>query len=344
MLLGYNRQVPKEIDEWSGNMTKNIRIGLVGYGNIGKGVELALDNFPDMEGIAVFTRRNPEELTSKLPAVSIDNILDYQDKIDVLILCGGSATDLPQQGPSLAKYFSTIDSYDNHNHIPQYFKDMDLAAKTNDHVSIISVGWDPGLFSLNRAVLESVLPAGETYTFWGKGLSQGHSDAIRRIDGVKAGVQYTIPIEKALEEVRSGSNPTLSTREKHERVCYVVAEEDADKGLIEKKIKTMPDYFEPYHTTVHFIDEETFAKEHQKMPHGGFVIRPATSATGNKQKAEFQLELESNAEFTSSILVAYARAAYRFKEDGKSGAFSVLDVPPAYLSSKSAEELRKELL
>lgn len=325
-------------------MTNKIRIGLVGYGNIGKGVELALEEFPDMEGIAVFTRRNPEDLDSKLKAVSLDHILDYQEDLDVLILCGGSATDLPEQGPALAKHFSTIDSYDNHNQIPEYFDAMDQSAKTGENISIISVGWDPGLFSLNRAVFESILPAGETYTFWGKGLSQGHSDAIRRIDGVKFGVQYTIPVETALEEVRSGTNPTLTTREKHKRVCYVVSEADADQNLIEETIKTMPDYFEPYDTTVHFIDEKTFKEEHQKMPHGGFVIRTATSATGNKQKTEFQLELESNAEFTSSILVAYARAAYKFKKDGKSGALSVLDVPPAYLSPKSAAQLRKELL
>ncbi|ALV21247.1 MULTISPECIES: diaminopimelate dehydrogenase [Carnobacterium] len=325
-------------------MTNKIRIGLVGYGNIGKGVELALEEFPDMEGIAVFTRRNPEDLDSKLKAISLDHILDYQEDLDVLILCGGSATDLPGQGPALAKHFSTIDSYDNHNQIPEYFETMDQSAKAGKNISIISVGWDPGLFSLNRAVFESILPAGETYTFWGKGLSQGHSDAIRRIDGVKFGVQYTIPVETALEEVRSGSNPTLSTREKHKRVCYVVAEAGSDQNLIEETIKTMPDYFEPYDTTVHFIDEKTFKEEHQKMPHGGFVIRTATSATGNKQKAEFQLELESNAEFTSSILVAYARAAYKFKKDGKSGALSVLDVPPAYLSPKSAAQLRKELL
>lgn len=325
-------------------MTKKIRIGLVGYGNIGKGVELALEKFPDMEGIAVFTRRNPEELDSKFKAVSLDDILDYKDQIDCLILCGGSATDLPEQGPNLAKNFSTIDSYDNHNNIPHYFEEMDAAAKNGNQVSIISVGWDPGLFSVNRAILESVLPGGETYTFWGKGLSQGHSDAIRRISGVKFGVQYTIPMESSLEKVRSGVNPELSTREKHERVCYVVEKENADRQLIEKTIKTMPDYFEPYNTTVHFIDEKTFKKDHNKMPHGGFVIRTATSANNNKQKAEFQLQLESNAEFTSSILVAYARAAYRFKTDGKTGAFSVLDVPPAYLSAKTSEQLRKELL
>ena len=325
-------------------MTKKIRIGLVGYGNIGKGVELALDKFPDMEGIAVFTRRNPAMLDSKLKAVSLDNILDYKNLIDVLILCGGSATDLPEQGPELAKHFSTIDSYDNHNNIPHYFKKMDTSAKSANQISMISIGWDPGLFSINRAMLESILPNGETYTFWGKGLSQGHSDAIRRVDGVKLGVQYTIPIESSLEEVRSGSNPELSTREKHERVCYVVAEEQADKQLIETTIKTMPDYFEPYHTIVHFIDEETFLKDHKKMPHGGFVIRTETSNNQNKQKVEFQLKLESNAEFTSSVLVAYVRAAVRFKQDGKSGAFSVLDVPPAYLSAKTSEQLRKGLL
>lgn len=325
-------------------MTKKIRIGLVGYGNIGRGVELAIDQFPDMEGIAVFTRRNPAKVNSTLPAVKMDDILNYKDAIDVLILCGGSATDLPQQGPELAKDFSTIDSYDNHGQIPAYFEDIDTSAKSGNNVSIISVGWDPGLFSINRALFEAVLPVGQTYTFWGKGLSQGHSDAIRRVDGVKKGVQYTVPLDQALEEVRKGLNPALSTREKHMRICYVVSEEGTDQSEIEHTIKSMPNYFEPYETVVHFIDDEQFEKDHQKMPHGGFVIRTGESGTGSKQKAEFQLELESNPEFTSSILVAYARAAMKFKNEGKTGAFSVLDVPMAYLSDKSPEQLRKELL
>lgn len=325
-------------------MTQKIRIGLVGYGNIGRGVELAINQFPDMEGVAVFTRRNPSEVKSMLPAVKIENILEYKNAIDVLILCGGSATDLPEQGPELAKYFSTIDSYDNHGKIPAYFADMDTAAKSGQNVSIISVGWDPGLFSINRALFEAVLPVGQTYTFWGKGLSQGHSDAIRRVTGVKKGVQYTLPLDKALEEVRKGLNPELSTREKHMRICYVVSEEGANQTEIEQTIKSMPNYFEPYETVVHFIDEEQFESDHQQMPHGGFVIRTGESETGSKQKAEFQLELESNPEFTSSILVAYARAAVKFKNEVKTGAFSVLDVPMAYLSDKSSEQLRKELL
>ncbi|EDP68365.1 meso-diaminopimelate dehydrogenase [Carnobacterium sp. AT7] len=325
-------------------MTQKIRIGLVGYGNIGRGVELAINQFPDMEGVAVFTRRNPAEVKSMLPAVKIENILEYKNAIDVLILCGGSATDLPEQGPELAKYFSTIDSYDNHGKIPAYFSDMDTAAKSGQNVSIISVGWDPGLFSINRALFEAVLPVGQTYTFWGKGLSQGHSDAIRRVTGVKKGVQYTLPLDKALEEVRKGLNPELSTREKHMRICYVVSEDGANQTEIEQTIKSMPNYFEPYETVVHFIDEEQFESDHQQMPHGGFVIRTGESETGSKQKAEFQLELESNPEFTSSILVAYARAAVKFKNEVKTGAFSVLDVPMAYLSDKSSEQLRKELL
>ncbi len=325
-------------------MTQKIRIGLVGYGNIGRGVELAINQFPDMEGVAVFTRRNPAEVKSMLPAVKIENILEYKNAIDVLILCGGSATDLPEQGPELAKYFSTIDSYDNHGKIPAYFADMDTAAKSGQNVSIISLGWDPGLFSINRALFEAVLPVGQTYTFWGKGLSQGHSDAIRRVTGVKKGVQYTLPLDKALEEVRKGLNPELSTREKHMRICYVVSEDGANQTEIEQTIKSMPNYFEPYETVVHFIDEEQFESDHQQMPHGGFVIRTGESETGSKQKAEFQLELESNPEFTSSILVAYARAAVKFKNEVKTGAFSVLDVPMAYLSDKSSEQLRKELL
>lgn len=325
-------------------LTNTIRLGLVGYGNIGKSAEAAIEAFPDMEGVAVFTRRNPETLNSKLPAVSIDQILEYKDQIDVLILCGGSATDLPEQGPSLAKHFSTIDSYDNHGEIPSYFSAIDASAKENGNTSVISVGWDPGLFSMNRVLFDSVLPSGKTYTFWGKGLSQGHSDAIRRVAGVKKGVQYTVPIEEALDEVRSGSQPSLSAKEQHERVCYIVAEENADKEKIEQTIKTMPNYFEPYQTTVHFIDEETFENEHQKMPHGGFVIRTGESALENQQRMEFQLKLESNPDFTSSILVTYARAVMKLKEEGKTGAFSVLDIPLSYLSDKTPEQLRKDFL
>ncbi len=324
-------------------MSEKIKVGLVGYGNLGKGVELALPLFPDVEAVAVFTRRDPATLVTTIPAYAIDTILDFKDKIDVLLLCGGSATDLPVQGPAYAEHFNTIDSYDNHNEIPKYFAAVDAAAKTNNHVSVISVGWDPGLFSLNRVLAESVLPQGENYTFWGKGLSQGHSDALRRIEGVKKAVQYTVPVEDALKAVRSGSNPTLTTREKHTRECFVVVHEGADKAKIEIEIKSMPNYFEPYDTTVTFIDDATFDKEHTTMPHGGFVIRTGNSGK-NKQKIEFNLELGSNPEFTSSVLVAYARAAARLVKDGKSGAFTVLDIPVAYLSEKSGEELRKELL
>lgn len=325
-------------------LTNKIRIGLVGYGNIGKSAEAAIEQFPDMEGIAIFTRRDPASLNSKLPAVSMENIGDYKDKIDVMILCGGSATDLPKQGPSLSKHFTTVDSYDNHGEIPNYFSDMEKSANENNTVSVISVGWDPGLFSLNRLLFNSVLPKGELYTFWGKGLSQGHSDAIRRVEGVKKGVQYTLPIETALEEVRSGSQPELAVSDKHERVCYVVAKENADKNEIERKIKTMPNYFEPYKTTVHFIDEKTFEDNHQDMPHGGSVIRTGQSAFEKKQTLEFHLELENNPDFTSSVLLAYARAAAKLKSEGKKGAFTVLDIPFTYLSDKSPEQLRKELL
>jgi diaminopimelate dehydrogenase len=324
-------------------LSEKIKIGLVGYGNLGKGVELALPLFPDVEVVAVFTRRDPATLVTTIPAYAIDTILDFKDKIDVLLLCGGSATDLPVQGPAYAEHFNTIDSYDNHNEIPKYFAAVDAAAKTNNHVSVISVGWDPGLFSLNRVLAESVLPQGENYTFWGKGLSQGHSDALRRIEGVKKAVQYTVPVEDALKAVRSGSNPTLTIREKHTRECFVVVHEGADKAKIEKEIKSMPNYFEPYNTTVTFIDDATFDAEHTTMPHGGFVIRTGNSGQ-NKQKIEFNLELGSNPEFTSSVLVAYARAVARLVKDGKSGAFTVLDIPVAYLSEKSGEELRKELL
>jgi len=324
-------------------LSEKIKIGLVGYGNLGKGAELAFPLFPDVEAVAVFTRRAPETLVTTIPAYSIDDILSFKDKIDVLLLCGGSATDLPVQGPAYAEHFNTVDSYDNHNEIPKYFAAVDAAAKTNNHVSVISVGWDPGLFSLNRVLAESVLPQGENYTFWGKGLSQGHSDALRRIEGVKKAVQYTLPVEEALNKVRSGSNPELTTREKHTRECFVVVHENTDKEIIENQIKTMANYFEPYDTTVHFIDDATFDAEHTTMPHGGFVIRTGDSGK-NKQKIEFNLELGSNPEFTSSVLVAYARAAARLAKDGKSGAFTVLDIPVAYLSEKSGEELRKELL
>ncbi|MBP1934383.1 diaminopimelate dehydrogenase [Ammoniphilus resinae] len=328
-------------------MGNQIRIGIVGYGNIGRGVESAIKQNPDMTLTAVFSRRDPAGVGVQDPnvkVVSISEIEQYKDAIDVLILCGGSATDLPEQGPTYARLFNTIDSFDTHARIPEYFGNVDEAAKPNQKTSIIAVGWDPGLFSLNRLMGEIALPEGSTYTFWGKGLSQGHSDAIRRIEGVKAGVQYTIPVEEAVQRVRNAENPELTTREKHTRECFVVAEEGADLARIENEIKTMPNYFSDYDTTVNFISEEVLRKEHSTMPHGGFVIRGGKTGENTKQVIEYSLKLESNPEFTSSVLVAYARAAYRMNKEGQYGAKTVFDVAPGYLSPKSAAELRKELL
>lgn len=328
-------------------MTKQIRIGILGYGNLGKGAVKAISESNDMEVVAIFTRRDPATLEledSSIPALSIDEVETYQNKIDVMILCGGSATDLPEQGPKYAKLFNTIDSFDTHAKIPEYFKSVDEAANQGGKVSIISVGWDPGLFSINRMISEAIIPNGETYTFWGKGLSQGHSDAVRRVKGVKAGVQYTIPIEEAMERVRSGKNPKLETAEKHRRVCYIVPEEGADKEKIEQTIKSMPNYFSDYDTEVHFITEEELKKDHSKAPHGGFVIRSGKTGEENKQLIEFSLKLDSNPEFTSSVLVAYARAAYRLSQEGVTGAKTVFDIAPAYLSPRPADELRKYLL
>ncbi len=325
-----------------------IRIGIVGYGNIGRGVELAIARNDDMELVAVVTRRNPETvevLTEGVQKVHMDDILSLKDKVDVLILCGGSATDLPVMGPEIAKNFNTIDSFDTHAKIPEYFADMDAAAKAGGHIGIISVGWDPGMFSLNRIYAESILVQGSTYTFWGKGVSQGHSDAIRRVLGVKNAIQYTVPIEAAVEEVRSGSEPELTTRQKHLRECYVVAEDGADLDAITEAIQTMPNYFADYDTTVTFITEEELKANHSKMPHGGFVIRTGeTGVSGNKHVIEYSLKLDSNPEFTSSVLVAYARAAYRLAAKGESGARSVFDIAPALLSQKTGEQLRKEIL
>jgi len=320
-----------------------IRIGILGYGNLGKGVELAIKQNPDMELVAIFTRRNPESMQTLTGAkvISISKIEEWKDKIDVMILCGGSATDLPEQGPQYAEMFNTIDSYDTHAKVPEYYKNINEKALKGNKVSIISVGWDPGLFSLNRLYAEAILPVGNTYTFWGRGVSQGHSDAIRRIEGVKNAVQYTIPIEKAVESVRIGENPELTTREKHLRECYVVLEEGADSKKIEKEIKTMPNYFADYDTIVHFISEEELKANHSGMPHGGFVIRSGNTGLNEetKQIIEYSLNLESNPEFTSSVLLAYARAAYRLHEKGESGARTVLDIPPAMLSLKTNEEL-----
>ena len=330
-------------------MSEKIKIGIVGYGNLGRGVELAVRQNPDMELVGVFTRRNPQNvklLTEGLPVYSIDKAESMRGKIDVMILCGGSATDLIHQGPQFAKDFNTIDSFDTHKKIPEYFSKVDEAAKANGNISIISVGWDPGLFSLNRLYAASILPEGETYTFWGRGVSQGHSDAIRRVEGVKNAIQYTIPIEAAVERVRSGENPNLTTREKHLRECFVVPEAEADLKKIEETIKTMPNYFDEYDTIVHFITEEELKKDHSAMPHGGFVIR--SGKTGMQGKTghiiEYSLKLDSNPEFTSSVLVAYARAAYRLSKKGESGAKSVFDIAPALLSLKSSDELRASML
>ena len=275
----------------------------------------------------------------------VDQIAEFQEKIDVLMLCGGSATDLPKQTPEYAKYFNVIDSFDTHANIPQHFADVDEVAKANGHVAMISVGWDPGMFSLNRLYAASILPEGKDYTFWGKGVSQGHSDAIRRIEGVKNGIQYTVPIEAAVDQVRSGSEPELTTRQKHLRECYVVAEEGADKAAIEEAIKTMPNYFDEYDTTVTFITEEELKENHSKMPHGGFVIRTGeTGCEGNKHVIEYSLKLDSNPEFTSCVIVAYARAAYRMNQEGQKGCKTVFDVAPAYLSALDGAELRKKFL
>jgi diaminopimelate dehydrogenase len=321
-----------------------IRVGIVGYGNLGKGVELALKQNPDMKLEAIFTRRNPESVESGSPMVSISKMDEYRGKIDVMILCGGSATDLPEQGPLFAEAFNTVDSFDTHAKIPEYFAKVDAAAKAGGHVSVISTGWDPGLFSLNRLLAQSVLPEGNEYTFWGKGVSQGHSDAIRRVEGVKNGVQYTIPSDEAIRRVRAGENPELSTREKHLRACCVVAEEGADRARIEEEIKLMPNYFSDYDTTVTFVTEEELKAEHSGMPHGGMVLRSGKTGTNSTQIIEFGLKLDSNPEFTASVLVAYARAVYKFAQEGQTGAKTVFDVPFGYLSPKSAEDLRKELL
>lgn len=327
----------------------SIRIGILGYGNLGRGVECAVKQNPDMELAAVFTRRNPADvhiMTETAKVYHVDEAVKMKDEIDVLILCGGSATDLPKQTPEFAQYFNVVDSFDTHAKIPEHFADVDAAAKKSGKIGLISVGWDPGMFSLNRLYANAVLPEGTDYTFWGKGVSQGHSDAVRRIEGVVDARQYTIPVEKALTAVRNGENPTLTTGEKHTREVFVTAEEGADRERIEKEIKTMPNYFDEYETTVHFISEEQMKAEHAGLPHGGFVIR--TGKTGWEQEhshvIEYSLKLDSNPEFTSSVILAYARAAYRLHKEGQTGCKTVFDIAPAYLSPKSAEELRAEML
>lgn len=327
----------------------NIRIGILGYGNLGRGVECAIKQNDDMSLAAVFTRRDPKAvniLTEGVPVCRIEDADKWKDKIDVLILCGGSATDLPEQTPEFARMFNVIDSFDTHAKIPEHYANVDAAAKEGGHVGIISVGWDPGMFSLNRLYANAILPDGKDYTFWGKGVSQGHSDAIRRVAGVKDAKQYTIPVDAALEAVRNGENPELTTRQKHTRECFVVLEEGADAAKVEEEIKTMPNYFSDYDTTVHFISEEELKRDHSGIPHGGFVLR--SGKTGwegeNSHLIEYSLKLDSNPEFTSSVLVAYARAAYKLSSEGVTGCRTVFDIAPAYLSAKSDEELRKSML
>ena len=325
------------------------RIGILGYGNLGKGVELAVAAAPDMELVAVFTRRDPSSLqikTAGVPVVSVSEVSDWKDKIDVMILCGGSATDLPVQTPEYAKLFNVVDSFDTHARIPEHFANVDAAAKASGKVAVISCGWDPGMFSLARVYSNAILPDGNDYTFWGKGVSQGHSDAIRRVKGVKNAKQYTIPVESALEAVRSGKNPELTTRDKHTRECFVVLEEGADAAVVEKEIKEMPNYFADYDTTVHFISEEELLRDHSGMAHGGFVFRSGKTGADKEHNhiIEYSLKLDSNPEFTTSVLVAVARAAQRMHTEGAKGCKTMLDIPPAYLSNLSGEELRAHLL
>jgi len=321
-----------------------IKVGIVGYGNLGRGVEMAIRQNSDMELAGIFTRRQPEGMSSSGEIIHISEVENYIGKIDVMILCGGSATDLPEQGPHLASMFHTVDSFDRHAKIPEYFDAVDASARRSGHASVISTGWDPGLFSLNRLLSEAVLPEGNEYTFWGKGVSQGHSDAIRRIKGVKNAVQYTIPNEDAVNKVRRGEDPVLSARDKHLRDCYVVAEPGEDLSRIENEIKTMPDYFADYDTQVNFISAEELQERHSSMPHGGLVLRSGKTGNDSKQIIEFGLNLASNPEFTGSVLVAYARAISRFAKEGFVGAKTVFDIPFGYLSPKSDEQLRRELL
>lgn len=338
------------MEVWSGKgritLNASIKVGIVGYGNLGKGVQKAIGQNPDLELVAIFTRRDPQQMPANSGArfEHISAAEQYIGKIDVMILCGGSATDLPEQTPQLASMFNTVDSFDTHAKIPEFFQEVNKAAMGGGHVSVISTGWDPGLFSMNRLLAEAILPEGKDYTFWGKGVSQGHSDAIRRVPGVKAGVQYTVPVEEVIDQIRSGETPELSTREKHRRDCFVVAEEGADQEQIRQTIVSMPNYFADYDTTVTFITQEELEAEHAGMPHGGFVIRSGITGNGSKQIVEFGLKLDSNPEFTASVLVSYARAAHRLSREGQQGAKTVFDIPLGYLSPKSAEQLRSELL
>ena len=326
-----------------------IKVGILGYGNLGRGVESAIRQNPDMELAAVYTRRAPESVilqSKEVPVYTVEELVNHKEQIDVLVLCGGSATDLPKQTPEYAKYFNVVDSFDTHAKIPEHFEAVNASAKEAGKTALISIGWDPGMFSVNRLYGNVILPEGKDYTFWGKGVSQGHSDAIRRIEGVKDGKQYTIPVETALEEVRRGDNPELTTREKHTRECFVVAKEGADLAKIENEIKTMPNYFADYDTTVHFISEEELKRDHSGIPHGGFVLRSGVTGFNKEHKhlIEYSLKLNSNPEFTASVIVAYVRAAYRMNQEGLTGCKTIFDVAPAYLSPLSAEELRKNLL
>ena len=323
---------------------KRIKFGVVGYGNLGKGVALAATQNPDMELMGIFSRRDPKTIKAEFPVYHLNDLRKFKSELDVVMLCGGSLQDLPKQVLEIAKDFNTVDSFDTHAKIPAYFEKVNAVNLKHNTLSLIATGWDPGLFSMARLLGISVLPEGEDYTFWGKGLSQGHSDALRKVAGVKHGVQYTIPKEEALKKVRDGEKPVLSVSEKHERICYVVPEADADIKMIEETIKTMPHYFEEYDTTVHFIDEATLEAEHQNMPHGGIVIRTGRSAAGETQKLEFSLALESNPNFTSSVLLAFARATAKLAQEGVVGTKTVFDIPLGYLSAQSPEDLMKMLL
>lgn len=325
-------------------MNNKIKIGVVGYGNLGKGIEFSVNQNDDFELVAIFTRRDSKKLKAKNKVLSISEVEKYKDKIDVMILCGGSAKDLPIQTPSFVEHFNVVNSFDTHANIPEHFKNVDETAKKAGKLGLVSVGWDPGLFSLNRVLGEAVLPVGKENTFWGKGVSQGHSDAIKRIVGVKYGIQYTNPIENAIEKVRSGEGIDLKTREKHTRHCYIVPKQGADLEKIEYEIKNMENYFLDYDTTIDFITEDEFKANHKGMPHGGFVIRTGVTGENTKQKMEFNLNLDSNPEFTSNVLIAYARAVYRLAKEGKKGAITILDVPMSYISRKTGEELRREYL
>lgn len=325
-------------------MKNKIRVGVLGYGNLGKGIEFSVNQNDDFELVAIFTRRDPKKLKAKNKILPVSDIENYKGKIDVMILCGGSAKDLPIQTPKLVEYFNVIDSFDTHANIPKHFKNVDEAAKKAGNLGLISIGWDPGLFSLNRVLGEGALPVGKEYTFWGEGVSQGHSDAIKRVVGVRYGIQYTKPIQSAIEKVRTGEGPKLEIREKHTRHCYIVPEEGADLEKIENEIKNMKNYFLDYDTKIDFITEEEFKTNHKGMPHGGFVIRTGITGEDTKQRIEFNLKLDSNPEFTSNVLLAYARAVYRLAKEGKTGAITILDVPISYISRKTREELIREYL